>query len=236
MSSIDAIINRQLLRWEFQRKKAFEEKSKRSLPPPIVTISRQTGSRGSYFASRLAEKMDYQRLHREVIDTICSSSGFSKRVIESIDDKFRSQLELMVESIFTGQTVDHQDYIMQLCRIVLSMSQLGGVILVGRGGNFILGPKRGFHIRFITPIEKRIENLKAYKNLDKKEAIKIIESSDISRKEFVKKIFNADINDPHHYDLVINANYIDIEELIEVAMKAVKGKFDKLTYLYHNEI
>lgn len=234
MTSIDAIINRQLLKWELQCKKAEEEAAVRPHPPPIVTVSRQSGSRGSYFASRLAEKMDYQRLHREVIDTICESSGYRKRIVESIDEKFRNQLELIVESIFTGKAVDHRDYIMHLGQVVLSMSRLGGVILMGRGGNFILGPKRGFHIRFIAPHDRRVQNLVTYKGMDKTAAVKFIEESDSSRRELIKKLFNADIDDPQHYDLVINAAYMDVEELLGVTMAAIKAKFDKLTYLDHD--
>jgi cytidylate kinase len=234
MTSIDAIINRQLLRWELQRKEAEEKARERPAPLPIVTISRQTGSRGSYFASRLAERMDYQRLHREVIDTICESAGYRKRIIESIDEKFRGELALMVESIFTGKAVDHRDYMIHLGQTVLSMSRLGGVILMGRGGNFILGPRRGFHIRFVAPFEKRVQNLITYKQMDKKAAEKIIEESDAARGEFIRKIFGADIDDPHHYDLVVNAEYMDVEELLDVVTTAIKAKFEKLTYLDHD--
>jgi cytidylate kinase len=235
VTSIDAIINRQLLRWELQRQRAEQEAVKRLVPPPIVTISRQSGSRGSYFASRLAEKMDYQRLHREVIDTICQSAGYRKRIVESIDEKFRSQLALVVESLFTGKTVDHRDYLRHLGQIVLSMSQLGGVILMGRGGNFILGPKRGFHMRFIAPIERRLQNLVTYKSMTRAEAAKLIEKSDASRREFIRKLFDADIDDPRHYDLVVNAEYMDIEELLGVAIAAIRAKFEKLTYLDHDK-
>ena len=230
-SSIDAIINRQLLKWELEHNQVSEEIKEQKSSPPIITISRQKGSRGSYFASRLAEKLDYSRLHRKVIDRICLSSGFRKRVIESIDDRFRSDLGLMVESLFTGQTVDHSDYFKHLYQVMLSMSKLGGVILVGRGGNFILGPERGFHIRFVAPKEKRIANLINYKFLSKDEATEEVEKSDKLRSEFIEKLFSANINDPLHYDLVINAAYMDIEELLEVAIKAINGKFEKLKYL-----
>jgi len=229
LTSIHSIINRQLMQWELQRKKISKETPQQFSPAPIVTVSRQLGSRGSYFAERLAEKLEYQRLHRDVIDTICQSSGYRKRIIESIDDKFRNELELMVESMFTGQAVDYHDYFLHLYRIVLSMSQLGGVVLVGRGGNFIIGPNRGFHIRFVAPKDKRIHNLMTYEKVDREEAIKLIENSDAERKEFIKKLFNADINDPQKYDLVINSAYMDIEDLLEVVVKAIKAKFDKLT-------
>jgi len=230
MTSIDAIINRQLLKWEHQRRQAEEEKEEKPKPAPIITISRETGSRGSYFGSRLAMKLGYQRLHREVIDSICKSSGYRKQIIESLDNRFRGNLEMMVESFFTGQSVDHADYHRYMYQVVLSVSELGGVILMGRGGNFILGPERGFHIRFICDRDRRIENLTKYKNVTEKEAIEAIEDSDTHRREFVRKLFHADINTPHNYDLVLNSTLIDVEELIDTAVAAFKGKMDKLLH------
>ncbi len=234
-SSIDAIINRQLRKWELEQSQQLSEQSDQLIIPPIITISRQKGSRGSYFASRLSERLDYTRLHRKVIDRICLSSGYRKQVVESLDDRFRSTVALMVESFVTGKSIDHSDYFRYLYHTVLAMSKLGGVILIGRGGNFILGRKNGFHIRFIAPLEKRIENLINYKFISKDEAIVQIERSDKLRYEFIQKLFNENIDDPRHYDLVINAEYIDIEELIEVAEKAMFGKFEKLKHLGRNE-
>ena len=181
----------------------------------------------------MTEQTDYLKLHREVIDTICQTAGYRKRVVESLDDRFRGQLELMVESVFTGQTFDHTDYFMHLGRIVLSMSRLGGVILMGRGGNFILGPKRGFHMRFVAPRQKRIQNLVTYKLMQPAAAEKLVQQSDESRSHFIRKLFDADIDDPQNYDMVVNAAYLDIEELVEVAIKAIQAKFEKLQYLDH---
>jgi len=234
MTSIETIINRQLLKWELEKRESKEVESAREKPAPIVTVSRETGSRGSYFGSRLAQRMGYPRLHREAIDVICRSSGYRKRVIESLDKGFRSGLELMVEAIFTGQAVDHSDYTRQLCQVVISMSQLGGVILMGRGGSFILEPRRGFHIRIVCPKEKRIENLMKYKELKADEATRVIEASDRDRRQFVRKLFDADIDDPRQYDMCLNTSLMDIEELVDTAVTAIKGKMDKLMYPDHD--
>ncbi|UCC44898.1 MAG: cytidylate kinase-like family protein [Candidatus Zixiibacteriota bacterium] len=231
MTSIHAIINRQLLKWELQQQQVDRPSAGRTKPPPIITVSRQKGSRGSYFASRLAEKMDYQLLHRDVIDTICETAGYRKRVVESLDNRFRGELELLVESVFTGQMIDHHDYLKHLCRIVLSMSELGGVVLMGRGGNFILGPRRGFHIRYVAPTERRIANLVTYGHMSESEATDAVGKADAERKEFIRKLFGADIDAPQHYDLVINADYLDVEELTDAVRAAIEAKFDKLTYM-----
>lgn len=228
MTSIDAIVNRQLLKWELERKQAEEKKLEKPALPQIVSISRQLGSRGSYFGERLAEKLGYQNLHREIIDTICQTSGYQKRIIESLDQKFRGQIELLVESFFTGQSVDHRDYHRHLIRTVLSMSQLGGVVLTGRGGSFILGPKRGFHMRFVAPKEKRVENLVKYRNVTSDEAVKMIEASDRERKEFIAKLFHADNDDSRHYDMVVNTAFIDVDDLLDITVRLIEAKFRKL--------
>lgn len=236
MSSIEAIINRQLIRWELESRSSDEPRTARPRPKPIVTISRQSGSRGSYFGSRLAQRLGFQRLHRDAIEQMSSTTGYQKRVLESLDEKFRDRLELLVESILTGRTLDHTDYTRQLCRMVLSMSELGGVILMGRGGNQILGPRRGFHIRVVCPEDRRIEYLVKYKECAKAEAEKIIEQSDSGREKFIRQVFGVDIDDPHHYDMVVNTSYMDIEDLVETTVIAYKAKMDKLTYLDHDPV
>ena len=228
MTSIDAIVNRQLLRWELERKKADEEKRERPTLPRIVTVSRQLGSRGSYFAERLAEKLGYQILHREVIDAICRSSGYRKRIVESLDQKFRGYLEVTVESLFTGESVDHGDYYRYLFGTVLSMSRLGGVVLLGRGGSFILGPNRGFHMRFVAPRERRIENLIRYTGVSADEAAAKIEKSDAERKELIAKLFHSDNDDARHYDMVVNTAFVDVGDLLDTTVRLIEAKFKKL--------
>jgi cytidylate kinase len=235
MTSIEAIVNRQFLRWELEQTEARQTADTRPCPAPIVTISRQTGSRGSYFGSRLAQRLGYQRLHQEAIDLICKSSGYRKRIVESLDGKLRSRLELLAESILTGKAIDQTDYARQLCRVLLTMSELGGVVLIGRGGNFILGPKRGFHLRVICPRDRRIENLIKYKQLDATEAAATIDRSDADRQEYIATLFGAHIDDPHQYDLAINTSLMDVEDMVNMTMVAIQAKMSKLTYLDHDQ-
>ena len=232
MTSIEALINRQILKWETEKKLSSESQRIPERPVmPVVTISRQSGSRGSYFGSRLAQRLGYQRLHRDAIDAICTSSGYVKRIVESLDDHHRSELALMVEGLFSGQMVDHADYFRHLYQVVLSMSRLGGVVLMGRGGNFILGPHHGFHLRVICPHQQRIENLIRYRSLSAKDAKDQIEKSDAERRQFISRLFKADIDDPHHYDLIINTSLMDVEDIVEMAAVALRAKMSKLSHL-----
>jgi len=232
MTSIETLINRQILKWETEKKLTAEAAAVPKRPVmPIVTISRQSGSRGSYFGSRLAQRLGYQRLHRDAIDAICASSGYVKRIVESLDGHHRSELALLVEGFFSGQMVDHADYFRHLYHVVLSMSRLGGVVLMGRGGNFILGPHYGFHMRIVCPREHRIENLMKYCNLSIKDAGDQIERSDHNRRQFISRLFKADIDDPLQYDLVVNTALMDVEDLVETTTLAIRAKMNKLAHL-----
>jgi cytidylate kinase len=111
------------------------------------------------------------------------------------------------------------------------MSELGGVVLLGRGGNFILGPKRGFHVRFVAPHETRVANLMKYREMTRKEAEGLISESDGMRGQLIRKLFRADIDDPVYYDLMVNSAYVDIEDLLGVVKAAVMAKFTKLAHL-----
>lgn len=229
MPSINDIINRQFRLWEMEKVEWPESAAAPEPPMEIVTVSREHGSRGAHFAALLAERLGYQLMHKEIIDAICDSSGYRKRIIASLDERHRSRLELMVQSFVTGQAVDHSDYVRHLVSVVLSMARLGGVVLVGRGGNFILGPKRGFHIRFVCPKKERILNLVTYRNMTEKEAGVAIERSDAERRGLMRKVFGADIDDPHYYDMIVNSAYVDIEELVEPTIAAIKLKKKRLS-------
>jgi len=228
MSSIESIINRQIGQWELQIRE------KRQPPPtpvpisPIVTVSREHGSQGAYFAHMLAERLGFQLMHKEIIETIADTSGYRKRLIAALDEKYKSQLQVMVQSLLTGQAVDHNDYNRHLYATILSMSRLGGVILVGRGGNFIIGPQRGFHLRFVCPIPIRIENLIKYKNLNRAEAEKAIERIDNERRDMVRKLFKADIDNPHYYDLLINTATVDLDAILPVMVDLINSKLKKM--------
>ncbi|MCK5127418.1 MAG: cytidylate kinase-like family protein [candidate division Zixibacteria bacterium] len=231
MPSIDQIINRQFKQWESEQVRRDEEVSTVVIPPSIVTVSREHGSRGSYFALRLSQEMGFERMHRQVIEAICDSTGYRKQIVESIDEKYRSTMATLVDSMLFGQAVDHTDYARNLCTVVLSVAKLGGVVLVGRGGSFILGPQTGFHIRVVCPIEKRIANLIKHSSFSESEAVESIKKTDNERREMIRKLFNADLDDPRNYDMIVNSAYIDIEEMVQMAMLAVTAKRDKVTRL-----
>lgn len=228
MVSLESIVDRQVKKWTLEKQHAAENGIIAPKPKPFVTVSRQQGSRGSFFAKQLAERLGFELYHRELIDFICGDAGCRRRVIESLDEKIQPQLQLWVEGIIKGKLVDASTYMRWLAKAVYTIASHGNGVIVGRGANFIVKLNTGFHVRIVAPRSCRISNLIEYKKLTVKEAEKAIEESDRVRAEYIRKNFDYDINDPTHYDLIINTGYIDIASAIELAEWTLQAKMRTL--------
>ena len=231
MTSIETIIDRQIRRWELQ--KSLEDAHHgvaRSIhiPKPLITVSRQRGSRGTIIAERIAYRFNYTLLHKDIIDRIAETSGYKRRIVESLDDHTRSQMELWFESIITGKLVDLSDYARQLLEVIFSVSRLGGIVVVGRAANFIIGPNRGLHVRIVASPTTRIRNLVDLEKMSESDARREIDKADHERAEFVKKLVHKSIDDPQYYDLVINSDWISIEQAVSLIANAAMEKFELL--------
>ncbi len=231
MPTTDAILDRQLRRWELERQLSRSARAADEPRPghqPVITVSRQKGSGGSLLAGKLAERFDYTLLHRDLIDRICATTGLQKRIVESLDGHARSELALWFESVVAGSFIDASDYVRALLETIYSVARLGGVVVVGRGANYIIGHDGGFHLRVVAPREVRVATLAAREGITLREAARAIDHSDRERSEFVRKLYRRDIDDPLGYDLVINHLSISVEAAVSLIAAAAMEKFERL--------
>ncbi|MEI6609254.1 MAG: cytidylate kinase family protein, partial [Deltaproteobacteria bacterium] len=98
-------------------------------------------------------------------------------------------------------------------------AKFGNVILIGRGGSFILKDD-AFRVRIIAPQEMRVERLMRDRNISHEDALNYIMKYEADQIAFIRKYFNEDINDPKHYDLMINTKNVSIEIAAESVKKA----------------
>jgi len=232
MTSRDKILDRQIRKWELEKAVKAHERAAHEKPDallaPVITVSRQRGSSGTILAEKLAERFGYTLLHRDVIDRIVESSGYKRRIVESLDEHSKSQVQLWFESMLQGAYVDASDYVKELLEVIYSISQLGGVVVVGRGANFILGPERGFHIRVVAPREVRIRALIEREQMSERDALHEVERTDHERADFMRKVYGRSIDDPLAYDLVINNISISMDSVTSLVAAAAQEKFERM--------
>lgn len=178
----------------------------------VYTISRQYGSGGSKLALKMAELIGYQLVWRELINQAAVQIGAPDMALAMIDE-----LGLLGICPDDETCTKYREAVQQ---VVISRAEKGNIIIVGRASQLIL---RGFpdclHLRVIAGKETRIRNISKTKRVSEKAALAQIEESDRNRENFIKKFYQADWNDPSLYDLTINTDHFELDEIAKWIVK-----------------
>lgn len=178
----------------------------------VYTISRQYGSGGSKLAISLSEISGYQLIWREIINQAATQIGSPDMALAVID-------ELGLLGICPDDDTCSR-YRKALENVVLSKAEIGKVILVGRASQLILKNfPNCLHVRIIASIETRIKNIHESKNVSVRAAKAQIEESDRQRMSFIKKMYGTDWNDPTLYDLTINMDAFELDQIANWILK-----------------
>lgn len=230
MRDIHQLVTRQVNRWAMDLKTYQEQleedfKTKPVFPhKPVITVSRQRGCRGFEFAKILASELFYGLFDREIIEYISEHMGVCSELVESLDEKNRSVLEQWVDSMLHQQAFDRDDYIRCLGQVIKTAALQGGIVILGRGANYLLHGTSAFHIRLIASLDTRIRNLQEFEGYTAEKAQEIIEKTDRSRADFVKKYFHKNINDPVDYDVVANMDRTSLDPAVKIVLTCLRAR------------
>lgn len=212
--SIQQIVDQQVKKWEIMRREKEEEKSL-----PVITVSREPGSKGRLVAEGIADELGFDLFHREIILEMAENAQVSSRLLESLDEKRLSVLEDWVSTLVNEKHLWPDQYLKHLMRVVGAIGKHGQAIIMGRGANFMLPPNDTFGVRIIAHLDLRIQNVSREFGVTAEEARRRVLRTESDRRAFVRKYFYADIADPANYDLVVNTGTLSID----AAVGAVKG-------------
>ncbi|MFC1475490.1 AAA family ATPase [Candidatus Zixiibacteriota bacterium] len=223
MTSIEALVDRQMKRRALaERAGQYPAEAAVTQPMPLraITISRQAGSRGRTLAARIAAKLGFEFVDRQILELLVKNTGARKRLIDSLDERTRSGIDLWVEGILTRRYIDRTEYTHRLAEAVTVMAEDGDAVILGRGGNIILGQRGGLHIRIVAPIQSRVDNICRYDKLSQVEALARVEKLDDERRQFYRDNFDADIDNPRDYHLMINTGRVEFKTAQEIILTA----------------
>lgn len=222
--SIDRILTEQIGLWSLRQKEGQSSGPYR----PIITISRSYGARGAELASMVGERLGFSVWDREIVHAIAKKRGGDERLLETLDEHRRSQVDETIRSLVLGTHANNATYFKSLMRVVRTISQHGSAVIVGRGANFAVNSERALRVRVDAPIEWRTAGL-AHRfgwSLDKarREAVRM----DAERDDFIHHHFKVDGSLPEYYDLVLNPEYLSLGQMAGLIEKAYEGRFSRV--------
>ncbi len=183
----------------------------------IVTISRGSFSGGKILAECLAEKLGYRCIDRDVIVEKAAAFGVNQADLRDALEKPPTFWDRF----------KHKKYVyLTLIQAALTEEvRQGDAIYHGNAGHLLLrGVSHVVRTRIIAPPEFRLSMVEDRLKVGHGEALAYIHKMDSDRKKWTHYLYGVDWGDPTLYDIVLNLEYIDIDEACDIVATSVKQK------------
>ena len=180
----------------------------------IITISRGSYSRGKEVAEKVAERLGYECIAR---DMLIEASGHSHipeiKLVRAIHD---------APSILDRFTYSKEKYIAHIQAALVQHVRHDNVVYHGLAGHFFLkGVPHVLKIRIIAELEDRINQEMHREHISYKEALRILKKDDEQRRKWSKSLYGIDTSDPSLYDLVLHIKKISVDDAVDVICHTV---------------
>lgn len=176
----------------------------------ILTISREFGSGGREIGHAAATLLNYEYLDKEGMLSDLKTAGSKWEEWWKDFDEHRPTVWEKYDWSFRGLSA-----LLQSC--LLDHALKGNVVIMGRGGNFLLeGIPSAWRVRIVAPPEKRIEKIMIRESVDKETAKWLAEKTDNERASFIRSVYGREWDDPDGYDVIFDTDRRDEGEIVKI--------------------
>ncbi len=186
----------------------------------LITISRESGSGGSFIGRELARELGISYVDRDIIREAATYFKLPENKIDSLDEKLRSFWDSFYVNIngyqdayVPPQIVGPTDWeLFEIESLIIKkFAENRSAVIIGRCGFHVL-KDYAHHIRVFLYADKdfRIDRIKKMRNLTYEEAKTMVLQSDKDRKNYYKTFTGKNWSDTGNYDIAINTTSIDL--------------------------
>ena len=213
---------------------------------PVVTIGRQFGAGGTTVGEMLARELHADLLESRIIDEVAHRLQLPKEEVEAEDEQpgsFLARLLMALGSASTeplippeatawtppnaAPTFDTRKAVLALTQHVIEeAARVGNVVIVGRGGAYILRDFPGaLHVFLRASDAVRVKTIMArFKIASEDEARRRLKQTDENWTSYIKQVYGHDRNLASHYDLVLDTGRLGYEATVDAILAALKSR------------
>jgi len=179
----------------------------------IITISRGSYNRGKDVAEKLAQKLGYECISREILLEASAEYNVPEiKLIRAIQD---------APSILQRLTHQREKYITYIRSALLKHVQKDNVVYHGLFGHFFLQDiPHVLKVRIVGDLEDRVEDEVKREGISAEKAREIILRDDEERRKWASYLYGADSWDATLYDLIIHLKTITVDDAVELIIQA----------------
>ena len=180
----------------------------------IITISRGSYSKGKEVAEKVAERLGYACISRDLLVEASEHFNIPEiKLVRALHD---------APSILERFTYGKENYLAYIEAAFLRHAQKDNMIYHGLAGHFFLkGVQHVLKVRVLADIEDRIRLETEREKIGKDEARYILEKDDHERRQWSLKLFGIDTWDPRLYDLVLHIRRLTVDDAVSIICHTV---------------
>jgi cytidylate kinase len=181
----------------------------------IITISRGSYYRGKEVAEKLAEKLGYECISREILLEASEEFNIPEiKLIRAIHD---------APSILERLTRQKEKFVAFIRATLLKHVQKDNVVYHGLFGHFFLQDiPHVLKVRIVGDLEARVADEVKREGISPDKAREILLRDDEERRKFALYIYGADWWDATLYDLVIHLKTITVDDAVNLLTHVVQ--------------
>jgi cytidylate kinase len=182
---------------------------------PIITISRGSYSRGKEVAERLAEKLGYQCISRDILLEASEQFNIPEiKLIRAIHDS---------PSILERFTYGKERYVAYIRATLLRYVQKDNVVYHGLAGHYFLqGIPHVIKVRVLADLEDRVQEEMRREKISAEDARYILKKDDDERRRWGIQLFGIDTWDPMLYDMVLHIKTLTVGDAVDLIRHAAQ--------------
>jgi cytidylate kinase len=212
---------------------------------PVITIGRQIGAGGSSVGHMVAGRLKIDFLDSQLIDEVAKRLQLPKEEVEAEDEQPGSLLSRLLlalgaanaEPIIPPETsawnppnaepvFDTRQAVLAITQeIIKEAAKEGDVVIVGRGGAYLLRDEPGaLHVFLRASAEIRLKTIMEREHKSEEAARKRLKQADENWTAYIRQVYGHDRIHPAHYDLVIDTGRLGYDATVESILAALKGR------------
>ena len=213
---------------------------------PVITIGRQFGAGGTSVGEMLARKLHADLLESRIIDEVAHRLQLPKEEVEAEDEQPGSLLARLLVALGSASTeplvppeaaawqppntdpaFDTRKAVLEITQhVIQEAARAGNVVIVGRGGAYILRDFPGALHVFLRAAEAvRLKAIMARFDItSEEEARRRLKRTDENWTAYIKQVYGHDRNLAGHYDMVLDTGRLGYETTVDAIIVALKGR------------
>jgi len=182
---------------------------------PIITISRGSYSRGKEVAEKLAQRLNYDCVSREILLEASEEFNIPELgLVRAIHDS---------PSILERFRHGKERYISYYQYALLKHVQKDNVIYHGLAGQYFLRHiPHVLKVRILANLEDRVNEIMKRDDISQREAQDVLKKDDEERRRWGLKLYGTDTWDSRLYDIVILIDRLTVDDAVELIMETAK--------------